>query len=267
MTGADAPEDALPEPAGTGGADEKEKRIMTEEIIQERLRANGIPCGPELSGKLNIYFGLLTEWNARMDLVADAEEDELLDRHMTDSLSVLKTELLTGVRTLIDVGTGAGFPGMALALAMPQIQVTLLDSQQKRLRFLEEVRKAAGAENVRLVHARAEDGARKAEMREQFDCAAARAVAPLNVLCEYLLPYVRVGGRMLCWKGPALAEEMEAGRKAAFLLGGKAGTPVKTEIAGRDWNHLILPVEKTVKTPKLYPRRAGTPKTNPLGEA
>ena len=238
---------------------------MTEEIIQERLRANGIPCGPELSGKLNIYFGLLTEWNARMDLVADAEEDELLDRHMTDSLSVLKTELLTGVRTLIDVGTGAGFPGMALALAMPQIQVTLLDSQQKRLRFLEEVCRQTGAETVRLIHARAEDGARKAELRDRFDIAAARALAPLNVLCEYLMPYVRPGGRALCWKGPGLREEAEAGRRAAFLLGGKMEEPLPAPVQGRDWDHVILPILKTGATPKIYPRRAGTPKSRPLG--
>ena len=117
-----------------------------------------------------------------------------------------------------------------------------------------------------LIHARAEDGARKPELREKFDIAAARAVAPLNVLCEYLLPYVKVGGRMLCWKGPSLKEEMDPGRRAAFLLGGRLGKAELTPIAGRDWEHLILLAEKVGKTPKIYPRKAGTPKSRPLGE-
>lgn len=238
---------------------------MDRTIIAEHLRRNGIPFREELPEKLEIYFRLLTEWNARMDLVAEAEEEELLDRHMTDSLTVMRTDLIRGAGSLIDVGTGAGFPGMALALALPGLRVTLLDSQQKRLNFLRETADRTGAENVTLIHARAEDGARDPKLRERFDAACARAVAPLNTLCEYLLPYVRVGGRMLCWKGPALAEEMEAGRRAAFLLGGRPGEPVSAPLADRDWNHVILPVEKIRKTPGIYPRRAGTPKARPLG--
>ena len=240
---------------------------MTKKEIEERLKANEIPFLPELPERLEVYFRLLTEWNGKMDLVAEAEEPELLDRHMTDSLTVLKTGLLTGTETLIDVGTGAGFPGMALALSRPEMKVTLLDSQQKRLHFLQAVAEKTDARNVMLIHARAEDGARKPELREQFDRAAARAVAPLNVLCEYLLPYVRVGGKMLCWKGPGLRDELESGRRAAFLLGGRLAEPVVTPIAGRDWEHLILPGEKTGKTPKIYPRKAGTPKEKPLGTA
>ncbi len=239
---------------------------MDRRIIADRLEANGIPFLPELPEKLEIYFSLLTEWNKSMDLVAEAEEGELLDRHLTDSLTVLKTGLLSGAETLIDVGTGAGFPGMALALACPEMRFTLLDSQQKRLTFLQAVAERTGAKGVRLVHARAEDGARMPELRERFDRAAARAVAPLNVLCEYLLPYVKVGGLMLCWKGPALEQEREAGRKAAFLLGGRLEEPVKTPVAGRDWEHVIQPAAKTAGTPRLYPRKAGTPRAKPLGE-
>ena len=240
---------------------------MTREWIAGRLTENGIPFEKELPERLEIYFRLLEEWNGKMDLVAEAPAEELVDRHLMDSLTVLKTGLLEGAETLIDVGTGAGFPGMALALACPGMRVTLLDSQQKRLRFLEEVRRETGAERVTLVHARAEEAARSPETREKYDRAVARAVAPLNVLCEYLLPFVRLGGKMLCWKGPALGEEMEAGRWAAFLLSGKAGEPVLAPVAGRDWAHLILPVEKTGKTPKKYPRKAGMAKKSPLGEA
>lgn len=239
---------------------------MNRETIRQRMLANAIECGPELAEKLEVYFRLLTEWNGRMDLVAEAPEEELLDRHLVDSLLVMKTGQLAGAESLIDVGTGAGFPGMALALACPEMRVTLMDSQQKRLNFLETVRKETGKKNVTLIHCRAEDGARRQDLREQFDLAVARALAPLNVLCEYLLPYVRVGGRMLCWKGPGLAEELAAGRRAAFLLGGRLGTAVETPLAGREWGHLILTAEKVGRTPKGYPRKAGTPKKNPLGE-
>ncbi len=239
---------------------------MEQVRIEARLEENGIRLPADAAERLCRYFRLLTEWNQRMDLVAEAPEEELLDRHFLDSLVLLKTDLLSGAESLIDVGTGAGFPGMALALAEPGLRVTLLDSQQKRLRFLEEVARETGAANVMLVHARAEDGARRPELRERFDVAAARAVAPLNILCEYLLPYVRLGGRVLCWKGPGVREELPGGRRAAHLLGGSVGTPVPTPLAGRDWDHVILPVEKRTKTPDAYPRRAGTPKESPLGE-
>ena len=238
---------------------------MDRETIAGRLRINGIPFRPELPEKMEIYLRLLREWNEKMDLTAVEGEEETLDRHFLDSLTVLKTDLLSGAETLIDVGTGAGFPGMVLALARPETAVTLLDSQQKRLTFLEAVTAATGAENVRLIHVRAEDGARKAELRERFDAACARAVAPLNVLCELLLPYVRTGGRMLCWKGPGLEAEIESGRRAAFLLGGRTEEPVSCPLAGRDWDHRILPVVKISPTPKMYPRKAGTPKKTPLG--
>ena len=238
---------------------------MNKEVILERLEANELPCGDALAEKLRIYLALLTEWNRKMDLTAVMGEEELLARHFLDSLTVMKTGLLDGAETLIDVGTGAGFPGLVIAMACPELQVTLLDSQQKRLNFLQAVIEATDTSNAVLLHARAEDGARNPDLREHFDIACARAVAPLNVLCEYLLPYVRVGGRMLCWKGPGLADEMETGKKAAFLLGGKLGEPQPAPLKGCDWNHVLLPVEKTGKTPKMYPRKAGQPKAKPLG--
>ena len=119
--------------------------------------------------------------------------------------------------------------------------------------------------NAVTIHARAEDGARRNDLREQFDLATARAVAPVNVLCEYLLPYVRKGGLALCWKGPSLDSELEAGRRAAHLLGGRVEKPAACQVAGRDWEHLILPVRKTEHIPDRYPRKAGTPKVKPLG--
>ena len=238
---------------------------MSIEEIRACLNRNGIPFPEELPGKLYIYFNLLMEWNSRMDLTAVTDDTEMLDKHFIDSLTVLKTGILPDTGKLIDVGTGAGFPGMVLAMACPGLRVTLLDSQQKRLVFLEHVTKETKTQNTVIIHARAEDGARKPEMREQFDLAVARALAPTNTLCEYLLPYVKVGGCALCWKGPALKEEIESGRRAARLLGGSLEMPLSCRVEGRDWDHLILPVRKISHTAPAYPRKAGTPKSKPLG--
>ena len=238
---------------------------MNAEEIRRRLERNAIPFRDDLPERLQVYFRLLNDWNSRMDLTAVTDDDETVDRHFIDSLTVLKTGIISKNASLIDVGTGAGFPGMVLALACPDLRVTLLDSQQKRLSFLEAVGDAAGIRNVAIVHARAEDGARKTELREQFDYAAARAVAPLNVLCEYLLPYVRTGGYALCWKGPALRNEIESGRRAAHMLGGRLEMPVSCAVADRPWEHMILPVYKAQHTAAGYPRKAGLPKNKPLG--
>ena len=239
---------------------------MTQEALAARLEACGIPHDPALPGKLLTYHAMLMDWNARMDLTAVTDEDEMIDRHYVDSLMALKApELLAGAASLIDVGTGAGFPGLPLALALPECRVTLLDAQRKRLDFLRAVIDELGVRNVTLVHSRAEDGARLPECREQFDVAVARAVAPLAVLAEYLLPYVKVGGKAVCWKGPALLEELEQGRRAAFLLGGKVQAPILCEIPGRDWQHSLLPIHKTQKTARQYTRKAGTPGKAPLG--
>lgn len=239
---------------------------MLAEKIAARLTACGIPHAQELPDMLSRYHEMLLDWNSRMDLTAVTEEDEMIDRHYMDSLLPLTLPgVLPESGSLIDVGTGAGFPGLPLAMALPQMQVTLLDAQQKRLTFLQAVIDELHLPNVTLVHARAEDGARQKELREQFDVAVARAVAPTCVLAEYLLPYVKVGGKALCWKGPALQDEIQRGRQAAFLVGGKVEEPIPYAIPGRDWQHLLLPLQKRTKTARQYPRKAGTPGKNPLG--
>ena len=150
-------------------------------------------------------------------------------------------------------------------MALPDVSFTLLDSLQKRVDFLGAVGEKTGLTNVTLIHARAEDAARRLELRERFDRAMARAVAPLPALCEYLLPFVRVGGEALCWKGPGLQEELAQGKRAAHLLGGSAGEAVQVQIPDRNWQHRILPVRKVQATPKQYPRRAGMAAKTPLG--
>ena len=237
---------------------------MTQEQLAARLNACGIPFRPELPGLLLRYHALLMDWNTRMDLTAVTDEDEMIDRHYVDSLMPLREAALLPVGArLIDVGTGAGFPGMPLALARPDLRVTLMDAQQKRLNFLQAVMDELHVENVTLLHARAEDGAKNPALRERFDVAAARAVAPLAVLAEYLLPYVRVGGRMLCWKGPAVREEMAAGERACKMLGGQAEGLYRLPIEGRE--HYVHSAIKISATARRYPRKSGTPSKDPLG--
>ena len=241
---------------------------MDAQTILERLNACSIPVSIHEAEQLAVYHSLLLDWNTRMDLTAVTEDSEMLDRHYVDSLMALtQPGLLPVSGRVIDVGTGAGFPGMPLAICCPDLRFTLLDSQQKRLNFLSAVIAELGLQNVTLVHARAEDGARNPELRASFDAAVARAVAPLPVLAEYLLPYVRVGGSALCWKGPSVLEEMTAARRATHLLGAHLEEPVSYDIPGRDWQHLFVRLSKNAPTPKAYPRKAGTPSKNPLGES
>lgn len=241
---------------------------MTEMELSARLTACGIPHDEQLPGKLLRYHALLMDWNTRMDLTAVTEEAEMIDKHYVDSLIALGVPgLIPRTGTLIDVGTGAGFPGLPLALACPELRVTLMDAQKKRLNFLQAVIDELQVRNVTLVHARAEDGAQFPQHREKYDVAVARAVASLAVLSEYLLPFVRVGGKAVCWKGPALTEELQQGRRAAHLLGGRVEEPVSVTIPGRDWQHMLLPVAKTAKTARQYPRKAGTPGKAPLGQS
>ncbi len=234
--------------------------------IFAHLNAAGIPLSKEAAQKLAEFHLLLTDWNKRMDLTAVLEESEMVDRHYVDSLAPLKTDgLFLKGALVIDVGSGAGFPGIPLAIARPDIQITLLDAQQKRVRFLQEASSHLGLNNVKAMHGRAEDAAHLPELREKFNLALARAVASLPALLELLLPFVRIGGRALCWKGPAVLEELSSGEKAAKLLGGTLEGPIPTPIPGRDWAHLLLPCLKTEKTIRQYPRKAGTPGRTPLG--
>ena len=213
--------------------------------------------------RLEAYHALLLQWNGRMDLT-NVPENEMALRHYGDSLLPLaQAQWFPQGASLIDVGSGAGFPGLPLAIARPDLRVTLLDSQRKRCDFLRVVTEELALGNVTVLHARAEDAAR-GDLRERFDLAVARAVAPLNVLCEYLLPFVRLGGRALCWKGPAVTEELKSGEKAAHILGAKAEPLLRLPIAGRE--HYVQPFVKLKKTLRPYPRKSGTPAKEPLGQ-
>ncbi len=236
-------------------------------MIAERVKSGaqrmGIALDAQACERFARYYELLVEGNTRMNLTAVLEPEEAVDRHFLDCLAPVAQGLLPEGAKVVDVGTGAGFPGLPLLIARPDLKLTLVDALNKRLGFIQGVLDELGLQ-AEIVHMRAEDFSRKPEYREQYDIAAARAVASVSPLMEYLLPCVRRGGFALCWKGPDISQEAEAARKAIFLLGGKARQPIGYEIPGRDWQHNLFIVDKVSNTPKTYPRKAGTPSKSPL---
>lgn len=236
-------------------------------LLSDRMRSMGIPCAGEAVRKLVSYQALLEEWNARMNLTGDAAFEALLDRHLMDSLSPLTAEgLLPEGAAVIDVGSGAGLPGIPLAIVRPDLKITLLDSLRKRVGFLDTAIGALELSNVTTAHARAEDVAQDARYRERYDVALARAVAALPVLMEWLLPFVRVGGRCVCFKGPSVEDELAAGGAAAGLLG--SGPPEALSVSMPylpEHRHCLVTAVKLHGTPGRYPRKAGTAVKNPLG--
>ena len=191
----------------------------------------------------------------------------MLVKHFLDSLAVGKySEKFAGnpELSIIDVGTGAGFPGLPLKIAYPQAKVVLLDSLNKRVKFLDEVITQLGLTGITAVHARAEEGARNAAYREQFDISVARAVANLSTLVEYCLPFVKVGGKFVSYKSVSVDEEIAQSKKAVYVLGGEIGKVEKFHLPGSDMERALVVVEKKRSTPKKYPRKAGMPTKEPL---
>ena len=236
-------------------------------MIEERVRIGAEKMGIQLDDvackRFKTYYEMLVEGNKVMNLTAVLEPEEAVDRHFLDCIAPVAKGLLPEGVKIVDVGTGAGFPGLPLLIARPDIKITLVDALNKRLNFIRSVLDELGLE-AEIVHMRAEDFSRKPEYREQYELAVARAVASVSPLMEYLLPCVKRGGAAMCWKGPDIVQEAEAARKAIFLLGGKARQPIGYEIPNRDWQHNLFIVDKVNNTPKTYPRKAGTPSKNPL---
>lgn len=235
-----------------------------EEILAARADEAGIPLTAEQIGQFSVYNEMLLDWNTRMNLTALTAPEDVAVKHIIDSLTAYDAALFDGARTLIDVGTGAGLPGIPLAVYAPHLTVTLLDSLNKRVRFLTEVTAAMGLQNVRCIHARAEEAARTAEHRAAYDIVVSRAVARLPVLLEYTLPFVRVGGTLLALKGRAYAEEQKEARRAAEVLGGGRITARPVHLPGLDDVRAILTVTKERQTPAAYPRGGGAPTRRPL---
>ena len=237
-----------------------------EQIISEGLAAMGLTGQvPESSPALLARYGsMMLEKNQVMNLTAIRESDQAARLHMLDSAALLRCADLQGGKTLIDVGTGAGLPGMALKILVPDLSVTLLDSLQKRLDWLDEVAAALDLSGVTALHARAEEQGLLPGFRDSFDFAAARAVADLRLLCELCLPFVKVGGKFLAMKSVDCDEELSAAASGISFLGGKVISLYDYPVPGTDVTHRVVVIEKVSPTPKGYPRRWAKMQKQPL---
>lgn len=223
-----------------------------------------IEFNEDMYNKFIKYMRLVQEWNQKINLTAITEDEDFIKKHFIDCIKAFKSPELKNSKTVIDVGTGAGFPGMPIAILREDIEVTLLDSLNKRINFLDLVVRELGLKNVTTIHSRAEDGARNKNLRESFDIATSRAVANMAVLSEFCLPYVKISGYFVALKGPAIEEELENSKKALSVLGGKLLRVDETIIEDTDLNHNIVVVEKIKECPKTYPRKAGTVTKKPI---
>lgn len=228
-----------------------------EDILAARAAEAGLTLTEAQIAQLAIYNNMLVDWNTRMNLTALTAPEDVAVKHIIDSLTAYEPVLFDAAEALIDVGTGAGLPGIPLAVYVPHIHVTLMDALQKRVRFLTEVTAAMGLTNTRCIHARAEEAAHTAEHHAAYDIAVSRAVARMPVLLGYTLPLVRVGGTVLALKGRAYIEEAEEGAAAAERLGGGAIHARPVHLPGLDDVRAILSVTKKRSTPKAYPARKG----------
>ena len=210
------------------------------------------------------YYELLIEWNRVMNLTGITAYEEVNLKHFTDSLTIVRINDMKNVFTLIDIGTGAGFPGIPIKIAFPHIKVVLLDSLNKRIKFLNEVVEKLNLDNVETLHGRAEDYAKKAEYREQFDMCVSRAVANLSTLGEYCIPFVKKGGCFVSYKSADSDEEINQSEKAISILGGKISKIDKFMLPGSDMGRALVVTEKDKNTPQKYPKKAGVPSKEPL---
>lgn len=208
------------------------------------------------------YMNLLIEWNKNINLTAITEPEEIIKKHFIDSLTISKN--IKKDSSIIDVGTGAGFPGIPLKIVREDINVVLLDALNKRLNFLNEVIKENELKNIETVHFRAEEVGKNKRYREKYDVATSRAVAQLNILAEYLLPLVKIGGKCICMKGSNVEEELKNSKKAITLLGGEIEKIEEFILPDSDIKRNVIIIKKVNSTPAKYPRKPGTPAKEPI---
>ena len=239
------------------------EKYDTSQFIHD-LKELGVSLTDKQIEQFLIYYELLTEWNSFMNLTAITKYEDVLKKHFVDSVSLIQAVDVRKEFTLIDVGTGAGFPGLALKIAYPELKVTLLDSLQKRIQFLDAVIEKLGLEGIETIHGRAEDFAKPQKLRESFDLCVSRAVANLSTLSEYCLPFVKVGGYFIPYKSEKIAQEKEEAEKALELFGGKFQRQVEFMLPSSDIYRNLFVIKKVKETPKKFPRKAGLPAKEPI---
>jgi len=234
------------------------------QIFENKLNALGIVLTETQKQQFDKFYELLVEWNKVMNLTGITDYEEVNEKHFVDSVSLVKAIDIKKVDTIIDIGTGAGFPGIPLKIAFPHLKLVLLDSLNKRINFLNTVIDELGLKNITTIHGRAEDYAKQAEYREQFDLCVSRAVANLSTLSEYCVPYVKVGGMFIPYKSGEIDEEVLKAKKAIHILGGNLDEVIKFRLPDTEVNRSFVKIVKTQSTSKKYPRKAGLPSKEPL---
>lgn len=238
--------------------------MSREELLRTGAEAIGVSLNEKQIEQFIKYYEILVEWNSFMNLTGITEYEEVVQKHFVDSLALCKSVNVERAESLIDIGTGAGFPGIPLKIAYPHLQVTLLDSLQKRIKFLNEVISQLGLDKIETIHGRAEDFAKPSMKREKYDLCVSRAVANLASLSEYCLPYVKVDGYFIPYKSGKVEEELEQSKKAIFLLGGKVEEEVKFVLPDSDITRNLIKIRKVSATPKKYPRKSGLATKEPI---
>ena len=236
-----------------------------ESLIKD-LKEFNIDLSDEQLSQFYKYYELLVEWNSFMNLTAITEFEEVLKKHFVDSVSLIRAlpDIDEVSYEVIDVGTGAGFPGIPLKIAFPNLKITLLDSLNKRVQFLNEVITELGLQNMEAVHGRAEDFAKPGKLREKYDICVSRAVANLATLSEYCLPFVKIGGNFISYKSEKITEEYENAKEAIKVLGGKYEKQVEFTLPDSDIYRNLFVIQKEKSTPGKFPRKAGLPSKEPI---